>query len=146
MTTTTTPTVLYDDDVDDLGPKSEVILRFKPGDMEDRAEEYSWALVFHPQPPLENETRAISITTSKASSCNKRQTTHGDTYLNVLFCRGRFVFLGLVSDSAAKFHLVKKCKCCEDTRTSSEGEQWPEASGGAGSAFEPFRAALMCNL
>lgn len=68
-------------------------------------------LCFQPQPPLDNETQTISINTSKAAFCKKRQTMHSDAYLNVL-CLLLLCLPCLVCQSR-KFHLVQKCKCCE---------------------------------
>lgn len=60
------------------------------------------------------------------------------------FCYG-FVSPYLVCQSR-KFHLVQKCKCCKAQGHPPKREQWPQAGGGADSAFEPNQEALMCNL
>ncbi len=71
----------------------------------------SQCFAFSPPLPLDNETQTISINTSKAAFCKKRQTTHSDAYLNVL-CLLLLCLPCLVCQSR-KFHLVQKCKCCE---------------------------------
>lgn len=67
--------------------------------------------LFQPQPPLDNETQTISINTSKAAFCKKRQTMHSDAYLNVLLLL--LLCLPCLVCQCRKFHLVQKCKCCE---------------------------------
>lgn len=45
-----------------------------------------------------------------------------------------------------KIPFSAKMQMLQGTRTPSKREQWPQASGGADPAFEPFKEALMCNL
>lgn len=73
--------------------------------------QYFSVLLFQLQPPLDNETQTISINTSKAAFCKKRQTMHSDAYLNVLFLL--LLCLPCLVCQCRKFHLVQKCKCCE---------------------------------
>lgn len=64
-----------------------------------------------PQPLLHNEIQPISINTSKAALCKKRQTMHSDAHLKC------FVFVialfPLLVCQCRKFHLVQKCKLCK---------------------------------
>lgn len=57
------------------------------------------------------KTETISINTSKAASCKKRETMHSDAYLNVLFLL--LLCLPCLVCQCRKFHLAQKCKCCE---------------------------------
>lgn len=45
-----------------------------------------------------------------------------------------------------KIPFSAKMQMLQGTRTPSKREQWPQASGRADPAFEPFKEALMCNL
>lgn len=69
---------------------------------------------------------------------------HSDAYLNVLF----FVIalFAVPCLSMQKIPFSAKMQMLRGTRTSSKREQWPQASRGADTAFEPFKEALMCNL
>lgn len=75
---------------------------------------------------------------------HQRQTMHSDAYSNV------FVFVvalfALPCLSMQKISFSAKMQMLQGTRTSSKRGQWPQASRGADTAFEPFKEALMCNL
>lgn len=68
---------------------------------------------------------------------------HSDTYFFVCVL---LLLFALPCLSMQKIPFSAKMQILRGTRTSSKGEQWPEASRGADTAFEPNEEALMCNL
>lgn len=96
--------------------------------------------------PLDNETQTSDVNKSKGRRAARRgrQCTVMRAQ-KALFFRYGFVSSYLVCQSR-KFHLVQKCKCCKAQGHPPKREQWPQAGGGADTAFEPNQEALMCNL
>lgn len=96
--------------------------------------------------PLDNETQTSDVNKSKGCCAARRgrQCRSDARSIGFVFCHG-FVSPYLVCQSR-KFHLVQKCKCCKAQGHPPKREQWPQAGGGADSAFEPNQEALMCNL